>query len=437
MSKLKLQLNKTIAEETKTNSSNNCPSPVKLVETVYRDYPEGINFPCLCSIFSMDQNRADRRRFLRFVKKQKFYLIIKKTNDLIWIYPRFNRLDLREVDLKYDVQNVNQYAERKFGNLVQNLTQDSGLHSIKLDACRFVSSTSWGNKGLSPQALEALKKHFEAYNEDSQNLLLVFEYRKEDRYLILPYETRFNSQPRIDQRYAIYNQAWEKAEKDHDKGVFLTLTTDPKNFSSLWEAVQNLTEAWKKFFMWVKKRLSFKPDYVKGLEFTKSGLPHLHILIFGVDRIAGKDEITRAWARTGQGKTNYLYPVCKNQKGRWVWKSPKNKPEDAKKDVKTYMKKEIGKSLNYQGTLALYWITNRRFFTVSKGLRLTDEEKKELGIKTRTQKVKEDPVWEFVGTFPRESIPVKYVEGSEGVPPPPQSPAKAKEFLKTALGGEE
>ena len=67
---------------------------------------------------------------------------------------------------------------------------------------------------------------------------------------VLKSQTRFTSKKRKKKLYARYYAAWEKASERYDEGVFLTLTTDWRRFSSWWDAVKAVGEAWHNFRRW-------------------------------------------------------------------------------------------------------------------------------------------------------------------------------------------
>ena len=283
----------------------------------------------------------------------------------------------------------------------------------------------------------------------------------------MPYKTRFNCSKRIKRLYAQYNGAWDNASNEYTKGIFLTLTTDPKRFGSLIKATKGMGQAWNRFLSWIGRQLVkcpkcgkiqpidqlkkwgrtetrgqkkyfkccdqphrltnnyHRPDYIKALEFDKGGKPHLHIAIFGCHWLTSKDQITKYWNRTGQGKINYLYPISYNERtDSWKWKNNNNRPSNSRKDVKNYMRKELGKAMGNMARLAFYWITQRRFFTTSKAL-------KSKMPKTELEETLASPKWDFIGSFYYFKMP-SYLNGKDP-PPPPQSPKRNKEILARIL----
>lgn len=132
-----------------------------------------------------------------------------------------------------------------------------------------------------------------------------------------------------------------------ETAVFCTLTTDPKKFDSLWDAIITINENFHALNQWLKSDPSTKQDtrrehvrswrgpdddvtgrprekleYVKVLEFTSKGYPHLHVLYFdppcrdsdGMPWLCDKAELSYQWnkdtdTRTGQGRIVDTYPL--------------------------------------------------------------------------------------------------------------------------------
>lgn len=175
-------------------------------------------------------------------------------------------------------------------------------------------------------------------------------------------------------------------------GVFLTLTLDPKTYSSIEEAKRRLQESWDKFNRDYLKRKFPHARYVRVLEFQNSGNPHLHVLIAGVDRVGDHYELTNILSRYGFGIVHYEYQVIYKD-GKWVWKNPRVKPRNSRgcKSLDDYLMKYLSKAvrsfeivynavyeneveklkrkLRLQGyKFALYWVLNVRFFTYSRNV---------------------------------------------------------------------
>jgi hypothetical protein len=139
---------------------------------------------------------------------------------------------------------------------------------------------------------------------------------------------------------------------------------------------------------WVAKKVGFRPNYLKVVEFHESGLIHFHVVLFGIKRLADKfSELTPELEKIGFGKINFLYSIRKNESAEWVWLKA---PKDAKRrNPKGYLMKYLAKSTsNYQKDLALFFATNLRFFSYS--YRVLKKKEKSFVVEVR---------FVFIGSF--------------------------------------
>ncbi len=266
-----------------------------------------------------------------------------------------------------------------------NHEENTGFQSIRNKAEKIILD----NIELEEEHYDTLSDFFHFYLESINSKTIVLRHKNDiEKFMLVGYTTRFNSERRRRKLLARYDHAWDHATHHYQNGVFLTLTTDPSQFSSIYEATMAISWAWNSFMSWLQKRLGRRPPYIKVLEFTQKGFPHLHVVFFDVGYLADHEEITEEWNRLGQGIINYEYSIV-NRKGRWTWK--KRKPQGGGRSVKQYLKKYLLKTMTMKysalGTLALYWVTNRRFYTTSRILQ------KKIIYAMRTGE------WEFFGTY--------------------------------------
>ncbi|WP_254764115.1 hypothetical protein [Natrinema marinum] len=169
----------------------------------------------------------------------------------------------------------------------------------------------------------------------------------EKRRMIKPMATRFSDRGRVDRTFAMLQDSLEWGSEHADTAVFCTLTTDPRKFDSLYDAIMAINENFHALNQWLKTDPSTKADtrrkdvrawrgpdddvtgrprkkleYVKVLEFTSKGYPHLHVLYFdppvrdvdGMPWLCDKAELSHQWnkdteTRTGQGRIVDAYPL--------------------------------------------------------------------------------------------------------------------------------
>jgi len=223
---------------------------------------------------------------------------------------------------------------------------------------------------LSPQIKEQIDALFDEYISDVSNRIVVLK-RREDAdpymppFILYPYRTRFTSNEIAVENLKKYETVFKIASQHYKYAVFLTLTTDPNRFKSLWHSWRHFSVAWNRFMSYIRKRLGFRPHYVAVYEFTKSGLLHTHVVLFGIKHLLHYKEISRVWSKHGQGRIIYIYQI-RNDNGKWHW--VRKRPKDAKKGegAEDYLKKYLKKALFQDEGLSLYWVSNKRFFTCSR-----------------------------------------------------------------------
>jgi len=250
-----------------------------------------------------------------------------------------------------------------------------------------------------------IAENFEMYLEDVANKSVILRYRDVPTTLAaMPARNRFNDPKTAARNLANYETAWEHASKYHTKAVFLTLTTDPKRHKSWWHGARNLTKAWNRFlsFCQSKRMLGRRPQYIAVYEFGSKGtykIPHVHAVLF-VPYLMPHEEITRAWERCGQGSINWIVAV-KQKRNRWDWDG---KPQHASEDespqhyLAKYLKKALFASkdeVHGSGTLGLYWVANRHFFSCSRAFsKHFQKPLPSLGL------------WEYVGCYTPLNMPL-------------------------------
>jgi len=249
---------------------------------------------------------------------------------------------------------------------------------------------------------ERLARHFSDYLEDVGKRVIVLRHLDEERLLALSYKHRFRSLRRL---MRSFREAWFMLGAEYDIAVFFTVTMVPEG--SLLEVARRASESWNRFMSWLQKRLGFRPKYIAVLEFQTNGAVHIHSVLFGVRSIADYRELDSYLPSIGFGRIHEEYQVVKVEKGKWVWRN--KKPQGAMaRGVDDYLGKYLEKSFegDFEDTLpaslkdieelgidedtplllssfdeetkrrlkwalaplkiALYFATNKRFFTCSR-----------------------------------------------------------------------
>jgi len=328
-------------------------------------FPEGVNLPYLFkkisnsnkSVFKANSFQSLRMKVYRKIKRFKRLNLLKveKIDGLIWIFATKSVVDL----IRRKSKTQTSFKKRDLASLVLNK-----------------------RKYLTPKDKAYISRLFLEYLEEIDSKFIVLEAKEDFKPLVLPtylvkrFETRFNSRRRISLIKRKYRGIWEIC-KSFKVGVFLTLTSDPKRFSCLNDMYKAVSVGFNRFLSLLRRRFGFRPKYICVQEFSEKGFLHLHIVFFGIHRLMDKYEITEFWKKYGIGEINFVYKIV-NRGGSFVWaKNPKRIKE---KSVDKYLFKYLTKTfrLIYDleefkedseiFKLALYWATNKRFFTRSYSL---------------------------------------------------------------------
>ena len=197
---------------------------------------------------------------------------------------------------------------------------------------------------------ELLTDGFTSYLNRIEDYCLLFDVQfvdrrggQTDRRMTKDYKTRFNDQGRVSKQFARFNGALEYAYERAENAVLATFTTDPKRQSSLLDGIDSINPAFNRLLSYMDSDPSTKsdtrdpdvrgwrpgldgdvtgrprqrPDYIKALEFTEKGYPHLHVLFFdvptrkedGMPWLCDKPELAKKWADYGQGEIVDVYPL--------------------------------------------------------------------------------------------------------------------------------
>jgi hypothetical protein len=94
-----------------------------------------------------------------------------------------------------------------------------------------------------------------------------------------------------------YKQAICTVAEQHHLNRLLTLTLDPRKIKG--DPVRYLRRVFNKFRVYLLRKHGSSIKYIAILEFHKSGVPHLHILL---DRFIAQRWISAAWSSLGGGR---------------------------------------------------------------------------------------------------------------------------------------
>lgn len=203
-------------------------------------------------------------------------------------------------------------------------------------------------------------------------------------YLLFPYRTRFNSPDRAGDVQEGFSGALARAAEDYSDAVVLTVTTDAKRFSSQSEAIEGLQENKNRLLSWLGTdyQLGHRPENLTVLEFTESGLPHYHIVLFGVSWLTHQKALAGKWDDLGQGSVVDVRTATERG-GRWLL----HNDDGGTVTLRQYAGKAIDDLIQVAGMdtgelrdavdagdvslwrQALYWATGKQYYSCSPSLK--------------------------------------------------------------------
>ena len=356
-------------------------------------------------------------RFLRKCQREGL-LALKKQDGLIWIIPQTPELlDLIKASEKFKLGEPSLKPPYNF----PKRTRPERIEALKL---------LLDYQMLDEIGREEIRYLFKQYLQEIKNKRIILR-RREDAptcypmFKVLKYITRFNSRSYKKKQLILYENIWKIASRRFKNAVFITLTTDPKRFPSLFHANRHFAIAFNRFLSYLQKYLKTRPYYLAVYEFTRSGLLHVHLILFGFSYVLHKHKLTEEWSKCGQGRITWIYSL-KREKNKWIW--GKSKPKQAKRNegVETYLKKYLKKVLFDASNLFMYWCMNKRFFSYSRRL---NPPKEPLKVKLT--------FFEFFGVFDVLNIPYVvslYLEfGFMPIEKPPPEPERFKGYQSIRL----
>lgn len=242
---------------------------------------------------------AAYQRTRRFVSSHPEYFSVRDASSHIWVDPQLSLLDLINGGITPNTTEKPQHTGREFCEDV--------LKSVK---------------EVNDRGQELLERNLSEYLERINDLRLVLQAQdpnESPEYITLPYKTRFNDEGRINKQWSIMSRSLELAGGEWENAALLTLTTDPKKFDSLHGMWTSINESWNRFMSWVStdSRLGYRPEYVKVLEATEKGYPHIHAIVFleedstrydGMPWLEDKQAISEYWAKY-QGEVVDVQPL--------------------------------------------------------------------------------------------------------------------------------
>jgi hypothetical protein len=132
--------------------------------------------------------------------------------------------------------------------------------------------------------------HMEQWIDSVLDLVLVFRNLETGEIITLPYSTRFTDYSRASALLRESGKAFQKAKEQFNEGIFLTITLPPIFPFKL--ALWTLSFLHHRVKAYIKKKCGENRPHFRAIEPQESYNPHTHSVIFGVDWIMGKEDLT-------------------------------------------------------------------------------------------------------------------------------------------------
>ena len=132
--------------------------------------------------------------------------------------------------------------------------------------------------------------YMEQWIDSILDLVLVFRNLETGEIITLPYSTRFTDYSRASALLRDSEKAFQKAKEQFNEGIFLTITLPPIFPFKL--ALWTLSFLHHRVKAYIKKKCGENKPHFRAIEPQESYNPHTHSVIFGVDWIMGKEDLT-------------------------------------------------------------------------------------------------------------------------------------------------
>lgn len=413
-------------------------------------HPEGVNLPYMIKVFKKSKlyktlNLSDQALYKRFyrilnklIKMNLVEKVGKKHSKYIIYKPKFNSAEdvINLISFPFCFSNLKSDGDNNNSNNIININSNNNILTIirrngirrdrrfieavlaadefelirlgaelkdiaKLKALKVVCS-----KELLETELERVEiiKNFLDYVWDISQRYIVLQ--NEERYLIVPYNSRFLKK-KTKERIEFLKTLWEETARKYHFALFITLTLDPKKLEgmNLVEKRYFAFEQLNRFKTWLFKYLSKrdekykikrKREYICFVEYHRNGQIHFHLVIFGV-RYIDHEVLAEKW---GLGFV-YINRLVRNR-GSWKMICKENKlsyfdpftyfsvpiiptPNEDElldyiiclSDIETESGRRDKDDFELEGgigdkedifQLAMHWCLNTRFYTLSKSL---------------------------------------------------------------------
>ena len=371
------------------------------IAQILKYHPEGLILTCLVDKLhpTLKNNPSLKKKY--HAKYVQISRIIENNPELFSKSKIGNLANIKLTEAAFDLLRAGVKFKQNVKTPESLRSYPKRCRSQRIEAVKIIDSV----KTLTKEERADIKSEFHDYLDEVKEFKIVLRrkdiisddiYTNIPKFKILPYVTRFIAKEIAAKNLDKMDAAFAYMTQRYKKGVHLTLTTDPNRFYSLYAANRHFSKAFNRYMSFLSRKHGKRLPYIAAYEYTKSGLLHAHVLLFGISWLAHKHAITEDWNRCGQGRITYIYTIINNN-GRWTYS--RNKPHNLAKGktAADYLKKYLKKSIYDTEEAMLYWALNKRFFSCTRAA---------LSASTDQPKLYPTyPIWEFFMTATYFTMP--------------------------------
>jgi len=301
-------------------------------------------------------------------------------------------------------------------------------------------------------------REFAQYRENTADKYTLLKRRIREEYLAIQYQTRFNTVHRAESSQRRFKTALRRASESFRAAALLSLTVDPKRFESHTEATDAITKQVNNLKSYLRYQTGGFVS-VSVFDVQRNGLPHYHILLFGVNVVedeanqTGEPTVSEAqvreyWDTNADVSEQVAVQPAWIRNGDWILHD-----DDRTVSLSYYLGKRLRELIRVaeldESELwekvesddlelwrhALFWVTGKRYVSCSSSLKESDDGDE--SDETVFGEVR--PAWEYIGTMKFDQIPEHVLDRTTVCQratfadrPPPGTKARATDDMSTS-----
>lgn len=349
--------------------------------------PYGINLPELVKAYLIHDGHPKR------TKGKIYHRYYQRLRNRVEKLRDFEIISVSDVDGLVHIQNTEIFLY--LINYIRNSTPEKLLSFLKRKPMnrhrRSATNLTSNVDRLNEKGQTLIINYMDNWRSEAihKHILLLKKVPGVDIEYSIPLRqtSRFLSKKKLKATLGRFHNILEQAGESYQKALFITLTTDPKQFPSIDAAKDHLRIALKRFETILKRKYGRNPEKIIFNDFMENGLPHLHIFIFGIPgNFIHHKWLQRIWRdKCQQGEQVWINQV-QYKNNRWIPHRGKMGNSKISGDIESYLIKFLRKYLRDPSQpsiqIAMYWVTGKRIYSCS---RKFNEKQKKKASKTKSK----------------------------------------------------